>query len=118
MTEPTHQSASLSAEQLLLLGEIKGLVSSLREDHQRLEDRLADQLGATEGRLGDRIDATKKSVTDLDIRLSGRIDVVDARLRTVEQRSAAYGALAGSATSIGILLLVESLKAFIKRGGN
>lgn len=46
-----------------------------------------------------------------------RLDKMDERLRSVEQRSAAVGAVSGGAMAIGVALIVESMKQWLKRGG-
>jgi hypothetical protein len=45
-----------------------------------------------------------------------RLDKMDDRLRTVEQRSAAVGAVSGGAMAIGVALIVEGLKQWVGRG--
>ena len=46
-----------------------------------------------------------------------RLDKMDDRLRSVEQRSAAVGAVSGGAMAIGVALIVEGMKQWLKRGG-
>ena len=46
-----------------------------------------------------------------------RLDRMDDRLRSVEQRSAAVGAVSGGAMAIGVALIVEGMKQWLKRGG-
>ena len=46
-----------------------------------------------------------------------RLDKMDERLRSVEQRSAAVGAVSGGAMAIGVALIVEGMKQWLKRGG-
>jgi hypothetical protein len=77
--------------ELILLGKIHGLVESLKEGQDEQNSRL------------DRID--------------GRIDGIDGRLRSVEQKAAISGALSGGAMGVGVALIVEALRQWIKRGG-
>ena len=46
-----------------------------------------------------------------------RLDKMDERLRSVEQRSAAVGAVSGGTMAIGVALIVEGMKQWLKRGG-
>lgn len=81
------------SQELLLLGEIKGIVQGLK-DGQDLQTK--------------RIDA-----------MQGTIENMDGRLRNVEQKSAVIGAVSGGAMSIGIALIIEGAKQFlVGRGGN
>lgn len=77
-------------QHLVLLGEIKGIVEGLR-DGQTEHNRRFDGLDT-------------------------RIDGVDTRLRAVEVRSATYGAVSGGVMGIGMALLVEGLKEWLRRG--
>ena len=47
---------------------------------------------------------------------NSRLDKMDDRLRVVEQRSAAVGAVSGGAMAIGVALIVEGLKQWVGRG--
>lgn len=82
--------SEMKDQHLMLLGEIKGIVQGLKDG----QDATNAQLKA----LGDRVDQ------------------VDERLRTVEQRSAVMGAVSGGAMAIGIQLIVESLKTWAGKG--
>lgn len=77
-------------QHLVLLGEIKGIVEGLR-DGQAKQDKRFDGL-------------------------DNRIDGLDTRLRAVEVRSAAFGAVSGGVMGIGMALLVEGLKEWLRRG--
>jgi hypothetical protein len=77
-------------QELLLLGQIHGLVQSLK-DGQDLTNR--------------RIDGLDK-----------RFDSLDARLRNVEQKAAVIGAASGGAMAIGTALIVEGIKHWLGRG--
>jgi hypothetical protein len=88
MTTPDHPP---EPQHLLLLGEIKGIVEGLRDGQA----------------------AAAKRFDNLD----DRIDGMDTRLRAVEVRSAAFGAVSGGVMGIGMALLVEGLKEWLKRGG-
>jgi hypothetical protein len=78
-------------QELLLLGQIHGLVQSLK-DGQDLTNRRIDQL-------------------------SGRFDALDGRLRNVEQKAAVIGAASGGAMALGTALIVEGIKHWLGRGG-
>lgn len=88
-TTPTDRS-----HELLLLGQIHGIVQALRDGQKVTNERL------------DQVDR--------------RIDGMDGRLRVVETKAAVNGtisgAVSGSAVSIGIVLIVEALKDWLKRG--
>ncbi|TXI17623.1 MAG: hypothetical protein E6Q67_12985 [Roseateles sp.] len=80
-----------SAE-LMLLGEIKGLVQGLKDGQ----------------------DVQTKRLDAMDTKLSG----MDARLRDVERKSALFGAVSGGAMSVGVALIIEGLKGWAARGGS
>ncbi|MGE4244191.1 hypothetical protein [Ramlibacter sp.] len=82
-------------QELLLLGQIHGLVQSLK-DGQDLQNR--------------RMDAFEKKVDD-------RFDGMDSRLRTVEQKAAVMGAVSGGAMAVGTALIIEGIKQWLGRGG-
>lgn len=82
-------------QELLLLGQIHGLVQSLK-DGQDLTNR--------------RIEAMEKRVDE-------RFDGIDTRLRTVEQKAAVIGAASGGAMALGTALIVEGIKAWLGRHG-
>lgn len=71
-------------QQLLLLGQIHGIVQALRDGQQQTNDRL---------------------------------DAMDDRLRTVEQRAAVTGAVSGGMISVGIAMAVEGLRAWLRGSG-
>jgi hypothetical protein len=81
-------------QELLLLGQIHGIVQSLK-DGQDAQAR--------------RIEAFEKKVDE-------RFDGMDARLRLVEQKAAVVGAASGGAMAIGTALIIEGLKHWIGRG--
>jgi len=78
MTEPARD------QQLLMLGEIKGIVQSL------------------------------KSGQDL---MNNRLDSMDERLRSVEQRAAVSGAISGGVMGVGMALIVESVRTWLRGTG-
>lgn len=89
---PTHPPQD---QHLFMLGQIHAMVQDLKAGQAVTNERL-DSMGA---------------------QLNGRMDKMDDRLRTVEQRSAAVGAVSGGAMAVGVALLVEGLKQWVKRGG-
>lgn len=88
MSDP-NQRSDRTAE-LLLLGQIHGLVQGLKEGQEQQNARLE--------------------------RIDGRMDGIDGRLRTVEKQAALSGAISGGAVGIGVALIVEGLKQWLKRG--
>lgn len=81
----------MNMQQLLLLGEIKGLVQGLKDGQDATNERL------------DKID--------------GRMDSMDGRLRAVEQRAAVIGAASGGVMALGTALIVESIKGWLNSHG-
>jgi hypothetical protein len=81
-----------NAQQLLLLGEIKGIVQGLRDGQAAQDRRMAN------------IETAATSM--------------DARLRKVEVRSATFGAVSGGVMGVGMALLVEVLKDSVRRAGS
>lgn len=78
-------------QELLLLGQIHGLVQALK-DGQDLQNRRMDGFDQ-------------------------RFDQLDERLRAVEQKAAVVGAVSGGAMAIGTALIVEGIKHWLGRGG-
>lgn len=93
-------------KQLLLLGEIKGIVEGLKgaqeQNTRELQTLRAEQAA--------KIDTLRTEV-------NGRFERIDERLRAQEQRSAVVGAVSGGAMSIGVALIVEGIRQWLKRGG-
>lgn len=83
-------------QELLLLGQIHGLVQALKDGQDLQGRRLAD---------------FEKKV---DVKFEG----IDARLRNVEQRAAVVGAVSGGAMAIGTALIVEGVKQWLSRIGS
>lgn len=77
MSEPRDQ-------QLLMLGEIKGMVQSM----QAGQDVMAS-----------------------------RLEAMDARLRSVEQRAAVSGAVSGGVMGVGVALIVETVRGWARSTG-
>ena len=78
------------SQELLLLGQIHGLVQALK-DGQDQQHRRMDSF-------------------DL------RFDAFDGRLRSVEQRAAVLGATSGGAVGLGSALLIEGVKQWLHTG--
>jgi hypothetical protein len=91
-----QQQLAMQQQQLLLLGEIKGIVQGLQAGQQ----------------------ATNARLDKLEARIDERMDGIDTRLRHVEQRAAIFGAASGGAMAIGTALIIEGLKAWFTRGGS
>ena len=77
-------------QELLLLGQIHGLVQALKDGQDRQNRRM------------DGFDT--------------RFDGLDGRLRQVEQRAAVYGAASGGAMAVGTALLGEAIKQWFRNG--
>jgi len=75
-------------ENILLLGEIKGQLTQVIANQQSNDIKTTERF--------DKID--------------DRFNGFDARLRTVEQKAAVSGALAGGIASIAVALIVEKFK--------
>ncbi len=72
------------------------------------------------GRIEAQGEAIKAHLERQDERMDkidGRLDGVDTRLRAVETKAAVNGALMGTAASVGMALVIEGLKAFVKTKG-
>lgn len=64
-----------------------------------------------------RMDGKLDGIVDHLNRQDERLDKIDARLRTVEQKAAVIGAMSGGAMSLGVALIVEGVKNWLGRGG-
>lgn len=82
-------------QELLLLGQIHGLVQALK-DGQDVQTRRMDSL---------------------EKKLDEKFTSLDGRLRVVEQRAAVVGAVSGGAMAFGTALIVEGIKHWLGRGG-
>ena len=83
-------------QELLLLGQIHGLVQSLKDGQ----------------------DLTNRRIETMEGRVNERFDGLDKRLRAVEQKAAVIGAASGGAMALGTALIVEGIKAWLgKHGG-
>lgn len=79
---------------LLMLGRMDGKLDSVTAHLVQQDARIKD--------LGDKVDHNH---TELD-----------KRLREVEKRSAVVGAVGGSAAGIGVALIVEGVKTWLRGG--
>lgn len=58
-----------------------------------------------------------QSLKDGQDAMSERLDSLDARLRAVEQRAALTGAVSGGVISVGVTLLIETMRGWMRGGG-
>ncbi len=91
MSSTTPPAPPTEDRHLFLLGQIHSMVEALKDGQDLIHGRL------------DKMDM--------------RLERQDDRLRTLEQRSAVAGAVSGGAMSVGVVLIVEGLKQWLKRGG-
>lgn len=95
MTTPSPTQPQDSSNQMFMLGQIHALVQSLKDGQESQARELKEGLAG----------------------IGTRVDKIDERLRTVEQRSAVVGAVSGGAMGIGISLIAEGLRQWINGGG-
>ncbi|MDH0420774.1 hypothetical protein ACF8PL_25120 [Delftia sp. WSY_4] len=88
------QQNSERRQELLLLGQIHGLVQSLK-DGQDLQNRRMDRM---------------------EQRMEEHYSGLDSRLREVEKKAAVAGALSGGAVAVGTALVVEGIRQFMNGG--
>lgn len=93
MSAPAESDRNRTQE-LIMLGEIRGLVQSLVVGQQQ----------------------TNQRVDDLAKRMDERLDGIDGRLRQVEQKAAVAGAVSGGAMAVGTALVIEGLKIWMRGG--
>lgn len=65
------------------------------------------------GKIDGQLSGISQQLTQQD----GRLEGIEARLRTVEQKAAVTGAISGGAISVGIALVVEGLKQWYRGHG-
>lgn len=63
------------------------------------------------GRLEGKLDAVASTQSSSQASIMTRLDKMDERLRSVEIKSAAYGAGGGGVVAIAITVLIEFLKS-------
>lgn len=93
MSAPSERDRDRTQE-LLLLGQIHGMVQSLQKGMDVMNTRIDN--------LSERVDE--------------RLDGIDNRLRQVEQKAAAAGAVSGGAMAVGTALVIEGLKIWMRGG--
>lgn len=67
-------------------------------------------------RLLGEIKGIVEGLRDGQVATNVRLDRMDDRLRVVEQRAAAVGAVSGGVMAVGIALITETLKGWIGKG--
>ena len=82
-------------QELLLLGQIHGMVQSLK-DGQDQQNRRMDRM---------------------EQRMEEHYNGLDTRLREVEKKAAVAGAVSGGVVAVGTALIVEGIKQFVRGGG-
>ncbi|UMT89769.1 hypothetical protein FRC90_17980 [Paracidovorax citrulli] len=129
MSDPTKPDDR--KQELLLLGQIHGMVQSLQtslDQQTRRMDRMEasqeerhrsneQRMEQSEARQQERHKANELRMDRAEERQEERHVAIDARLRVVEQKAAIAGAVSGSAVSIGVALAIEGLKQWLGRGG-
>lgn len=65
------------------------------------------------GRIDGKLDGISEQLNSQDQRL----DKIDDRLRSVEQKAAINGAVSGSVVSVGMALLIEGAKQWLSTKG-
>lgn len=100
------QGDSPRTQELLLLGQIHGLVQALKDGQDMTNRRLDEQSNRFDEKIG-----------DMSKRFDERLDHIDGRLRTVEQKAAVAGAVSGGAMAIGTALIIEGVKQWLRGGG-
>lgn len=100
-------------QELILLGEIKGIVQGLKDGQDQQSKRI-DGLDST---VNKRIDGLEDTINTRVDGVQSAVKDMDTRLRTVEQKSAVIGAVSGGAMSIGVALIIEGMKQWLGRGG-
>ena len=100
-------------QELLMLGEIHGIVKSIQAGQQQLSNRM-DQ---SDARQEERHKQHNERMDRMEERQEERHESLDKRLREVEKKAAVAGALSGGAIAIGTTLVVEGLKQFVMSKG-
>lgn len=102
--------------ELLLLGQIHGLVQSLKDGQDATNRRIEDQTKRFDARLDDMSVRFDERLEVMTKRFDSRLDAVDGRLRTVEQKAAIAGAFSGGAMAVGTALIIEGIKVWMRGG--
>lgn len=97
---------SIDKDVLLMLGRMDGKLDGIAARQNQQDSAIKD--------LGNRVDT---GMQRLDSKIDKNHTELDQRLRDVEKKSAVVGAVGGSAAGIGVALLVEGIKTWL-RGGN
>lgn len=109
MSAPEEQDRGRDSgrtQELLLLGQIHGMVQALRDGQEATNARIEEQGRAINARMEAQGNA-----------FNARLEGIDGRLRTVEQRAAVAGAVSGGAMAVGTALIIEGIKAWFRGGG-
>ncbi|RMX19000.1 hypothetical protein EBQ34_01195 [Vandammella animalimorsus] len=102
----------LEKEELLLLGKMDGKLDSITSHLNRQDKRLAEldqKVDVGLHRLDDKIESNH-------VATRAQIAELDKRLRDVEKKSAVVGAVGGSAAGVGVALIVEAAKNWLRGG--
>jgi hypothetical protein len=98
-----HRSAQFSTPELVLLGEIKGLVQGMKDS----QDQMHRRMDSMDSRIRDGFAST-----------DAKIGAMDKRLRDVEQKAAVIGAASGGVMALGMAFIVEGIKHWLGAGGH
>lgn len=102
--------------ELLLLGQIHGLVQSLKDGQDQANRRMEDMSKRFDARLDDMSTRFDERLGIMSKRFDDRLDAVDGRLRMVEQKAAVAGAFSGGAMAVGTALIIEGIKVWMRGG--
>lgn len=98
---------ALEKDELMLLGKIDGKLDGITA-HLGRQDQRMDNMERQQSERMDKLEAN----------MAAQNKALDTRLRKVEQRAAVYGAFSGSAVSIGVALVIEGAKQYLRGGGS
>lgn len=100
-------------QELLMLGEIHGIVKSIQAGQQQLSNRM-DQ---SDARQEERHKQHNERMDRMEERQEERHKDIDGRLREVEKKAAVAGALSGGIVGVGSALIVEGIRQVMRGNG-
>lgn len=98
---------TIDKDVLMMLGRIDGKLDSISEQQKRQD-----------GEIKSLRNEVHSGMQRLDTKIDSNHAALDKRLRDVEKKSAVVGAVGGSAAGVGVALIVEGVKVWLRNGGS
>lgn len=109
---------SLEKDELVMLGRMEGKLDGLIGQIARQDQRMTHlEKKQDQGFEALRQDL-RESLKTLEAKMEAQHKELDGRLRKVEQKAAVVGAVGGTAAGVGVAIMIEIFRSWLRGGGS